>query len=122
MTSFTPANQPFLNYLNVQKTPYVFLTAETDDFDEVTLQAWRDEGFVVNYVPLGNGGTEYIRRLHHFADTTCGVSEHYAIVGKDSTLHSHDSDERAFSALCCQWDHMQKACRRRGKYADAEVT
>lgn len=102
MTTFTPTNQPFLKYLNVQKTPYVFLTAETDDFDDVTLADWRNEGFVVNYVPLGNGGTEYIRRLHHFADTTCGVSEQYAIVGNSDLspfpfpiLHSAgDSSER----------------------------
>lgn len=80
-TSFTPANEPFLKHLNVQKTPYLFLTAETDDFDEVTVQHWRDEGFVVGYVPLGNGGAEYVRRLHAVADQAVGVSEQYAIVG-----------------------------------------
>ena len=81
-TTFTPANQPFLKYLNVQKTPYVFLTAETDDFDTVTVQEWHDEGFVVNYVPLGDGGAEYTKRLHRFADEVVGISEQYAIVGK----------------------------------------
>lgn len=81
MTTFTPVNEPFLKYLNVQKTPYIFLTAETDDFDDITLQEWSDEGFIVTYVPLGNGGAEYTRRLHATADAKVGISDRYAIVG-----------------------------------------
>lgn len=86
MTTFTPTNAPFLKYLNVKKTPYVLLTAETDDFDDITLQQWHEEGFVVNYVPLGKGDAEFKRRLHGTADTVVGVSEQYAIVGKSSSL------------------------------------
>lgn len=81
MTTFVPVNEPFLKYLNVHKTPHLLLTAETDDFDDVTLREWSDEGFEVTYVPLGNGGSEYVRRLHSIADKIVGVSETYAIVG-----------------------------------------
>lgn len=80
--TYTPANEPFLKHLAVQKTPYLFLSAETDDFDEDIIEAWANEGFHVTYVPLGQGGPEYTTRLHSVADNAVGMSDHYAIVGK----------------------------------------
>lgn len=96
MTTFTPVNEPFLKYLNVQKTPYVFLTAETDDFDDITLQEWSDEGFIVTYVPLGNGGAEYTRRLHATADAKVGISDRYAIVGTYIPIYALQPPVRNF--------------------------
>lgn len=78
------ASQPFFNHLHTQKTHYVFLTAETDDFDDCTIGQWQDEGFQVHYVPHGDGGSEYTRRLHAIANDVVGVSEQYAIVGNGS--------------------------------------
>lgn len=88
MTTYTPANEPFLKHLAVQHTPYLFLTAETDDFDQDIIEAWANEGFSVTYVPLGDGGAEYTRTLHSIADSVVGLSDHYAIVGT-TTPHAH---------------------------------
>lgn len=61
------------------------LCAETEDFDEEVIQAWQDEGFHTAYVPLLEGGDDFIKRLHTVGDNF-GVSEQYAIVGELTTL------------------------------------
>src|SRR3954467_13016860 len=43
--------------------PKLYITAEDDDFDAATLAEWRDEGFNVEYLPMGAGGDAYIRTL-----------------------------------------------------------
>lgn len=61
-------------------TPMLYVTAEDEDFDVKTLCAWRDEGFIVKYVPLGKGGKEYVNTLHRLGDGM-SIGERYAIVG-----------------------------------------
>lgn len=68
----------FLNWRAT--TPRLYVTAESDDFDDLTLQAWRDEGFEVNYLPFGDGGKQYVKTLHSLKDGL-GVGGTYAIVG-----------------------------------------
>ncbi|KAI4738652.1 dienelactone hydrolase [Aureobasidium sp. EXF-12298] len=80
MTARIDGGEPFLKYLNVSKTPYIFLTAETDDFDEETIAAWEGEGFVTIYVPYGDGGREYVDRMHAAPDQELGLNDQYAIV------------------------------------------
>ncbi|KAK8241386.1 dienelactone hydrolase-like protein [Phyllosticta capitalensis] len=60
-------------------TPRLYITAESDDFDEYTLDAWRDEGFNVIYVPFGEGGKQYVKTLHTLGQNL-GVGEAYSIV------------------------------------------
>lgn len=57
------------------------LTAETEDFDEEITQQFKDEGFDTAYVPLLNGGNEFVNRIHRTGDSF-GVGEYYGIVGK----------------------------------------
>src|SRR4051812_9034792 len=55
----------FLTSFN-STTPILYITAETDstaDFDQVTLQKWRNEGFDITYLPYGTGGPSYTRTL-----------------------------------------------------------
>jgi hypothetical protein len=61
-------------------TPTLFVTAEDEEFDVETLRAWREEGFLVKYVPMGKGGKTYVNTLHHLGDGM-GIGERYAIVG-----------------------------------------
>lgn len=61
-------------------TPVLYVTAEDDDFDVETMKAWRDEGFIVKYVPLGKGGKQYVQTLYKLGDGM-GIGERYAIVG-----------------------------------------
>lgn len=58
----------------------LFLTAESADFDSITVQDWKDEGYSVTYMPFVGSKKEYIRKLHHLADPL-ELGEKYAIVG-----------------------------------------
>lgn len=61
-------------------TPVLYMTAEDDEFDMETMRAWRDEGFVVKYIPQGNNGKAYVNTLHKLGDGM-GIGERYAVVG-----------------------------------------
>lgn len=61
-------------------TPLLFITAEDDEFDLETLRAWREEGFIVQYLPMGKGGKAYVNTLRHLGDNL-SIGERYAIVG-----------------------------------------
>lgn len=67
------------------KTPHLVLTAETEDFDEEIPKQFREEGFNTAYVPLLNGGQDFVNRVHRTGDGF-GVSEYYGIVGKAAEL------------------------------------
>lgn len=61
-------------------TPVLYITAEDTEFDIETMKAWRDEGFIVEYIPFGKGGKQYVQTLHKLGDKM-GIGERYAIVG-----------------------------------------
>jgi hypothetical protein len=63
------------------RPPRLYVTAESDDFDDVTLQDLRDEGFNVAYVPMGNGGKEYAQQLDSLSRAGLGVRETFAVIG-----------------------------------------
>jgi len=66
----------------------LIVTAETDEFDDLLLQDWAEEGFEVHYVSYGMGGVDYTKRLHGKADQVCSVSEKYGIVAYgDAAAH-----------------------------------
>lgn len=56
------------------------LTAESADFDSVTIQNWKDEGYSVSYLPFVDSRKEYIHKLQHLADPL-ELGQKYAIVG-----------------------------------------
>ncbi|RII06079.1 dienelactone hydrolase [Alternaria sp. MG1] len=60
-------------------TPVLYITAEDTEFDIETMKAWRDEGFIVEYIPFGKGGKQYVQTLHKLGDKM-GIGERYAIV------------------------------------------
>ncbi|KAA6413014.1 MAG: hypothetical protein FRX48_02757 [Lasallia pustulata] len=55
------------------------LTAESADFDSVTIQNWKDEGYSVSYLPFVDSRKEYIHKLQHLADPL-ELGQKYAIV------------------------------------------
>lgn len=77
---FNSQDNSFFNSLNKTNIPHIVLAAETEDFDEEVTQQWKDEGFDAAYVPLLNGGSEFIKRIHTIGDTF-GAGEYYGIVG-----------------------------------------
>jgi hypothetical protein len=74
-------------------TPILYITAEDEEFDIETMQAWRDEGFMVKYIPMNKGGKQYVQTLYGLGDA-CGIGERYAIVGKQAL----DTSVRASAA------------------------
>ncbi|KAL5117942.1 hypothetical protein ACEQ8H_004087 [Pleosporales sp. CAS-2024a] len=85
-------------------TPLLYITAEDDDFDVDTMRAWRDEGFLVKYVPLGNGGKQYVQTLYKLGDNM-GIGQRYAIVAFGDAaaicLDVFSEPKTATSKLCC---------------------
>jgi hypothetical protein len=81
-------------------TPVLYITAEDEEFDIETIKAWRDEGFIVEYIPFNRGGKQYVQTLHKLGDKM-GIGERYAIVGKHSihtSVHSYHSTMRQQNA------------------------
>jgi hypothetical protein len=73
--------QGFLSSNFPRSPPKLYITAESDDFDDLTLRAWRDEGFNVEYLSLGAGGAEYRARLASLrTQADLGPCETYGIV------------------------------------------
>lgn len=62
--------------------PKLYLTAESDDFDPLTLAEWRDEGFNVEYMPMGNGGDEYRNKLRTLSKKKMDPCQTFGIVGE----------------------------------------
>ena len=61
-------------------TPKLYLTAESDDFDDLTVQDWQNEGFNVNYLSMSDGGRKFAQTLDSLKDGM-GVGETFAIIG-----------------------------------------
>jgi hypothetical protein len=69
------------------KTPRLYITAESEEFDQELIQAWKEEGFDVVYVAMGESAKEFRAKLEHFADGL-SLGDRYGIVGKWPLLHS----------------------------------
>lgn len=79
----TNHNDPsFLSDDFPRNPPRLYFTAESDDFDAMTLAEWRDEGFHVEYVPMGKGGEDYVWKLERLAKKKLGPCETFGIVGE----------------------------------------
>ncbi|KAI1420190.1 hypothetical protein F5Y12DRAFT_788438 [Xylaria sp. FL1777] len=65
--------QGFLSASFPRGTRKLFVTAESDDFDEGTLRAWRDEGFEVRYFGLGTGTGSSGAGEDRYRDTLAGL-------------------------------------------------
>jgi hypothetical protein len=71
----------FLTSFNTT-TPKLYITAETDtveEFDQVTLRKWRNEGFDVTFIPYGRGGVGYTRELQSIS-RSMGVGDSFGII------------------------------------------
>ena len=76
------AGNNFLTSFNTT-VPKLFITAETDsvdEFDQITLRHWREEGFDVTYIPMGRGGKTYAEQLKSIPNSL-PLGEYFGIVG-----------------------------------------
>ncbi|KAK0756252.1 hypothetical protein N5P37_011167 [Trichoderma harzianum] len=63
-----------------RRPPKLYLTAESDEFDAVTIAEWQAEGFDVEYLPMGNGGDEYLQKLRGLRGNEMSSFEIFGIV------------------------------------------
>ncbi|XXG95187.1 Carboxylic acid transporter [Hypoxylon texense] len=100
-------NDPgFLSSDFPQSPPKLYITAESEDFDLLTLNEWKDEGFNVEYVPMGNGGNEYRMKLDSLSRADLGPCETFGIVAYGDAAsfcleHFHILDNNPDYKLCC---------------------
>lgn len=79
----TNHNDPnFLSDNFPRDPPKLYITAESDDFDAMTLAEWRNEGFNVEYIPMEDGGDEYVQKLERLAKRKLGPCETFGIIGE----------------------------------------
>ena len=84
------AGNNFLTSFN-RSVPKLFITAETDtvdEFDQVTLQHWHEEGFDVTYVPMGKGGKGYVEKLKSIPNSL-PLGEYFGIIGVPGFFITH---------------------------------
>lgn len=72
----------FLSEDFLKDPPRLFITAEDNEFDIQTINEWQDEGFLVEYVPMGSGGEQYVEKLERAGKKKLGPCESYGIVGE----------------------------------------
>jgi hypothetical protein len=73
----------FLTSFNAT-TPRLYITAETDtidEFDQIMLKHWREEGFDVIYLPFGRGGKAYVKELEGIKDSL-SLGDSFGVVGR----------------------------------------
>ncbi|KAI8626595.1 dienelactone hydrolase [Xylariaceae sp. FL1651] len=99
--------QGFLSSNFPRSPPKLYITAESDDFDELTLREWRDEGFNVEYLPLGASSAEYKAELASLkTQANLGPCETYGIIayGDAASIcleYFHVMDNNPEFKLCC---------------------
>ena len=62
--------------------PKLYITGENDDFDEITLREWRDEGFDVEYISMESCGDGYLKKIKSLSRENMGPCEKFGIVGE----------------------------------------
>lgn len=80
--STTHRDPGFLSSDFPRSSPKLYLTSASDDFDELTLSEWQDEGFEVEFIPLGNSKEQYLDRLRGLSKEDLGPGETFGIVGE----------------------------------------
>ncbi|XDG09815.1 hypothetical protein ABKA04_009430 [Annulohypoxylon sp. FPYF3050] len=86
--------------------PKLYITAESDDFDLVTVSEWRDEGFNVEYIAMGDGGNEYRTKIESLSRANLGPCETFGIVAYGDAAsfcleHFHILDNNPEFRLSC---------------------
>lgn len=89
-----------------RKPPKLYLTAESDEFDAVTISEWQAEGFDVEYLPMGNGGDEYLQKLRGLRGNEMSSFEIFGIVGK-----LENAIQRPVEKANVNRDSIRRCCR-----------
>ncbi|KAL5591535.1 hypothetical protein FOVSG1_010424 [Fusarium oxysporum f. sp. vasinfectum] len=88
-------DQNFLSGDFPRNPPKLYITGENDDFDEVTLAEWRDEGFDVEYISMESCGDGYLKKIKSLSKENLGPCEKFGIVAYDDA-----------AAICLEHFHI----------------
>ncbi|TQN66017.1 hypothetical protein CSHISOI_09393 [Colletotrichum shisoi] len=80
MTSSNYRDSNFLSQDFPRARPKLYVTAEDDDFDQITLGEWRDENFDVEYLPMGSNPDKYRSKIRSLSKKKMGPCETFGIV------------------------------------------
>ncbi|KAF2455170.1 hypothetical protein BDY21DRAFT_80673 [Lineolata rhizophorae] len=81
--------------------PRLYVTAESEEFDERTLQAWQSEGFEVTYIPYISTRSKHYHETLRTLSHGLGVGESYAIVAYgDAAAVCLDAHRKPTAKLC----------------------
>jgi len=99
-------DQSFLSSDFPRSPSKLYITAETDDFDNSTLSQWSNEGFDVEYLSMGKGGSEYAAKLHEISRRELGPCERFGIVAYGDAasaclMHFHNLENNHDLRLGC---------------------
>jgi hypothetical protein len=72
--------------------PKLYITGENDDFDEITLREWRDEGFDVEYISMESCGDGYLKKIKSLSRENMGPCEKFGIVGESRLSRSFSTE------------------------------
>ncbi|KAK8042512.1 hypothetical protein PG994_012995 [Apiospora phragmitis] len=99
--------EPFLSEDFNKSKPKLYITSEEEeeDFDQLTIEAWKTEGFDVEYFSMGNE-KEYRTHLRALANQEMPACDTFGIVayGEASSVcldHFHIIDNNPSFKLCC---------------------
>lgn len=90
--------------------PRLYVTAETDtieEFDQITLKRWREEGFDVIYLPFGRGGKAYVKELEGIKDSL-SLGDSFGVVGR--RYSEEDSNLIKANLMSCIYS-FRRRCR-----------
>jgi hypothetical protein len=80
-----------------RSAPKLFITGDNDDFDQVTLDEWRAEGFDVEYFSMESSGDEYIQKLKSLSKEKVGFCEKFGLIGE---IFSKKHDYESIGLVC----------------------
>lgn len=75
-------DQNFLSSDFPRSPPKLYITGDIDDFDQVTLAEWRDEGFDVEYISMESYGNGYLRKIKSLCQEDIGPCKKFGIIGR----------------------------------------
>jgi hypothetical protein len=82
--------------------PKLYITGDDNDFDELTLEEWRDEGFDVEYIAMESEGNGYLHKIKSLSNEDLGPCEKFGIIGEFAPMPYRPSCELGADV----WQHM----------------
>lgn len=82
MTGNNYRDKNFLSSDFPSNPPKLYVTGESDEFDQLTLAEWRAEGFDVEYISMESHGNGYLRKIKSLSKENLRPCEKFGIIGE----------------------------------------